>query len=488
MLTIASFLIIILNGYFLAALFLRDPGFVPLGVTAHQTGEEPTRPAFRRSLRWVRFSLVPGLGIGLSSLVYFAWRVFFGPPNWTYLLFELAIILLFAAIYVRSDIRLHWRRRNISMQGYHRAWRLILPVTFFVAVAGLILVFIMGSAIFPHGFQDSWLAWNLGARFLYRGGEAWVQVFSPLLDQPDSPLLVASTVARLWTLMGGETTWVPQVVALIFALSLVGLLVSLVGALRGRLAGYTAGLLLLTASALVVLAPAQIADAPFALYLLAAMGLIYLYDVGYTHDKRALVLAGACSGLALWTKNDGWLFILALGVIHILRSRRQPNRVAVLQPATPFLLGLLPLLLFTLAFRVFFTPRHPLIAGIFDGSLANVLDINRYGRILTEFFYQLVSFDPKTMVSFLVLGVFLLFAGLEAGSLKRWENRSLLYLLLIISGGFLIALVLSPRDLEMLLQSTLFRFLLEIWPLFVFLSLQIARLPGVTRNWYQPPG
>jgi hypothetical protein len=256
MLTIASFLIVLLNGYFLAALFLRDPEFVPLSVSSAQVGDEPTRPAFRRSLRWVRFALIPGLGMGFSSLIYFAWRVMFGPLEWTFLLFELAVILMFAAIYARSEITPRFRRRNISMQGYHRIWRVVLPVAFFIALIGLVLVFLMGASIFPHGFQDSWLAWNLGARFLVRGGEVWTNAFSPLLEQPDAPMFLASTVARLWAIQGGENTWVPQFVACLIALSLIALAASLVGVLRGRLAGYTAGLLVLSASAVVVLAPA----------------------------------------------------------------------------------------------------------------------------------------------------------------------------------------------------------------------------------------
>ncbi len=461
---------------------------MPINVSLAQHADEPTRPAFRRSLRWVRLSLVPFLGIGFSSLVYFAWRVLLGPPGWTYLLFELAIVLVLAAIYVRSGITPRFKRRQISMQGYNRVWRIILPTSFFICLAGLIAAFMMGAAIFPHGFQDSWLAWNLGARFLYRAGDAWTHMFSSLLEQPDAPLLLGSTVARLWTFLGGDATWVPQMFAVLFTVCLVGLLVSLIGVMRGRLAGYTAGLVLIFASALVVLAPAQIADIPFAGYILATYGLIYLYDVGYTHDRRALVLAGACAGLAVWTKNDGWLFLLALGVVHFLRSRRQPNRAAVLQPGPAFLAGLLPVLFYILAFHLFFTPAHPLVSGIAGGTLANLIDLNRYGHILSGFITQFVSFDAKTMVGFAFLVVFLVVAGIEPGSLKRDENRSLISTLLVLVILFFVALVLSPRDLELLLNSTIYRFLLEIWPLFVFITLMLARLPGITRQWDLPPG
>jgi hypothetical protein len=91
------------------------------------------------------------------------------------------------------------------------------------------------------------------------------------------------------------------------------------------------------------------------------------------------------------------------------------------------------------------------------------------------------------MVGFSFLAVFLVVAGIEPGSLKRSENRSLIATLLVLVGIFFVAILLSPRDLELLLNSTIYRFLLETWPLFVFITLVLARLPGITRQWDLPP-
>ena len=56
----------------------------------------------------------------------------------------------------------------------------------------------------PHGKWDAWLIWNMHARFLYRGGDAWREAFASGLDWShwDYPLLLPLSIVRGWTLHG----------------------------------------------------------------------------------------------------------------------------------------------------------------------------------------------------------------------------------------------------------------------------------------------
>ena len=79
----------------------------------------------------------------------------------------------------------------------------------------------LGWARFPHGQWDAWSIWNLRARSIFRGAPDWPALFSPAIawSNPDYPLLLPLTVARLWAYEGREGTAIPAMVAMLFFLS-----------------------------------------------------------------------------------------------------------------------------------------------------------------------------------------------------------------------------------------------------------------------------
>ena len=80
----------------------------------------------------------------------------------------------------------------------------------------------------PHGDWDAWAIWNQHARFLFRGGgsDAWRGFFAITWSQPDYPLLLPASVARVWAYAGHESTLGPALIAMVFGIASVALVVT----------------------------------------------------------------------------------------------------------------------------------------------------------------------------------------------------------------------------------------------------------------------
>lgn len=461
-------LLTLLQGYFLAALLLPDPS----------PGKSTAAPSSASSLRWVRMAMVMPLGFGLTSLIYFAWRSAFGPVDEAYIAFELAVLLALMALYIRAGLLPRLRVPAPPRPSRPGLWQVLLPAAYVLGMCGLVGATLLGGALFRSGTAQAWSTWNLGARFLVHGGEPWTNLFSPLLPQPDNPLLYSASVARMWIFQAREAEWAPISTGLIYGLSASLLVAAGVTLRRGLLVGCAAGLAVLGASALVVMAPAQTADLLLAYYLLAAGLCIYLIDIGYTNDYRTFTLAGFFAGLALWTSNSAWYFLIALVAARLVWLRRNGNARRALPGLQAFLVGLLPLVVYILLFRLVLIPNVPTlddITAFLDRlfSLPHLLDVSRVVAL------QLVEVDPRRAVPFLALLVFLLLAGLDRRARLRLANRLLFYLLLVSAGFFLFSVLVSAPDPLVSLRTLAARRLLSLWPLAVLLVFLVVRLPGI---------
>lgn len=467
-LPLIGLILTLLHGYLLAALLLPDP--VPAGAGA--------TPASSLSLRWVRTAMMLPLGFGLTSLIYFAWRAAFGLLNNAYLLFELAVIVALLALYIRAGLSPRLRVPAPPRPGRPGLWQVLLPAAYVLGLVGLVAATLLGGALFTSGSTEAWSVWNLGARFLVHGGEPWTNIFSPLLPAPDSPLLYPASVARIWIFQAREAEWAPISLGLIFALSASLLVTFAVTLRRGSLVGSAAGLAVLGASAFVVLAPAQTADLLLAFYLLATGVCIYLFDIGYTKDFRALTLAGFLTGLALWTSNSAWFFLAAVLFSRLVWLQRKGSLRLALPGLQAYLVGLLPLVVYILIFRLVLVPNAPTVSDVaaFLERLFSLPHMLEVGRALL---LQLVEIHPRRSVPFLALLLFLLIAGIEPRARLRLANRLLFYLLLICAGLFIFSILIASPDPLMSVRALAARRLLSLWPLTVFFVFLIVRLPGI---------
>ncbi|MFY9570403.1 MAG: glycosyltransferase family 39 protein, partial [Blastocatellia bacterium] len=438
--------------------------------------------------QWYSFPLklcfAVGVGFGLLSCVYFLGLSFWGPSRTRLLWTQLALLVILIAV-------LLYRRRTpnrgladartpevsierIAKSGFSR----FASVLFVIALISAAVTLVFISLKKPHGDWDAWAVYNMKARFLFRGGAQWKDLFSQPMEWsgPDYPLLIPTAIAACWTLMGTETLVIPALVAILFTLATVGIAAFCVSVLRGSLQGSLAGLVLLGTPYLVTHGADQYSDIPIGFFFLATLALIHLHDQFSNGDCRFLVLAGLMAGLAAWTKNEGLLFMIAVVV----------SRFAVLVPRIglkPYLRemrflasGLLPILLVVIYFKLtisahsglLFPPEGP-------NFIAKLTNLWRYWTIFDYFVGRGLGFGnwPSPVVP--LLAFYLLLLGIGIGdNQKRAIAGSLMALGIMLTGYFMIY-VLSPRDLDWHLVTSLDRLYSQLWPSFIFVFFLTVR-------------
>src|SRR5262245_17997020 len=194
----------------------------------------------------IKLCLSAGTGFGIVSCLYFLQLSVFGPSRRKFVaaLGMLLVILIVAFLFrLRSRQNSRAAEEKDESQALSRL-RLILSALFALAVVSAAVSFVFISLKQPHGEWDAWAVYNMKARFLFRGGEYWRDVFSAPLQWagPDYPLLVPATIASCWTIMGAETTAIPVIAALLFTLATILMVCCSVSILRGESQGLFAGL------------------------------------------------------------------------------------------------------------------------------------------------------------------------------------------------------------------------------------------------------
>jgi hypothetical protein len=419
---------------------------------------------------WLRGVLGTAVGIGLASLCYFL--------SLATGIQELVIegLLLIGAggwwVWRRKDPCLHCTAKDRPAGGYER----LLMTAFLLVLAGAAAVLVAESAHTPHGNWDAWAIYNLRARFLYRAGPNWRDAFSPLLlwSHPDYPLLVPAFVARTWKHIGQDSTWVPALTALMFTLGAPVVLAAVVSILRGREQGWLAGLFLLGTPFFIMHGAAQYADVEVAFFVLATVSLLALHD-DRPAEREFAVLAGLCAGLAAWSKNEGLLFIAVVVAARVaaLLLTRQGSQLKHELPM--FAAGLAPILAAVLYFRqTLATTNYFLAASVGGGPVTRALDFSRYVIVAKGFLVHLWTFGDLYVSPFLLLGVFVLLVKPDAGA-RRSSAFTSLFAVILMLAGYSMVYVGTQGDLAWILNTSLDRLLLQIWPLSILSAFLAVR-------------
>ncbi|NCP85818.1 MAG: hypothetical protein CO094_11010 [Anaerolineae bacterium CG_4_9_14_3_um_filter_57_17] len=416
---------------------------VGLGLTAaHWLWQEKSPAA------GLKFFVAIPLGLGISSLFFFAW-LWLGLPAKLYPPLE----ALAAALLLFFTFRLPLSAFRFS--PFPKKF-IIHYSAFCIALAIAVFFFFRRALQFSHGYEDAWFIWNMAARFLYRAAD-WTLRFTSqsALWHPDYPLLIPLNVAQGWFALG-ETTRVPLTMAALFTFAIPGLIFSALRFSGQKVHALSAASLLLLTPAFLEYGTQQMADIPLAAYFLGAA--IFLWLFAQTGNLRLLIFNGLLAGFGAWTKNEGWLFWAACLLICIILARQQ-------KPPAFFLLGSLPPLTAALAFKVFLAPANDLFVEN-SSRWQHLLDPARYGQILAAFAQQIGAFGGWRLGIFGVLLVYALLMGFRRSALRQ---TAWLWLLIFIQlAGYFAIYLITPHDLAWHLRTSLARLLMQIFPLAVF--------------------
>jgi hypothetical protein len=436
--------------------------------------------AVPRSNRWLLVSLGSGLGLGITAIALFCWMLPFGSPGGALLGVELAVLTLLV---------LRIRRGN--------AWRALAPApgpsappvrserivagAFALTLACAAAAFVGLSASRPHGAWDAWMNWNLRARMIFRAGEAWQVAFSPLLpwSHPDYPLLVQFSVVRTWIYNGAESLAGPATVAFLFTFGTVGLATAGLAALRDRTQGMLAGLTLLATPFLIFHGTSQYGDVPVGFFFLATLVLLALHDRHRGDTNVFAMLAGLTTGLAGWTKNEGLLFLIAILLAGLLTVRAAGGVRRSAREAVPFLVGLLPALALIAFFKLRLAPANDLMSTVGAGeTLARLTEVQRYLAVARGFALQIATFGFNGLISAVpLLAVYGACVGVRAEELRTRWFRLTVWIVVLILTGHAIVVVATAADAARLVNSSLERLLLQLWPGVVFVCFRVFRSP-----------
>jgi hypothetical protein len=415
-------------------------------------------------------------GMGISSALAFAWLWLFGPLSIGYRLVEVGICLPLL-LWLIPKTGMPWGgSKTVDRSRLGTKPPPWVAVVFFSLIALNLLLFISIIYIEPHGRFDAWYIWNARARFLFRGGAYWADGFSSWIAHADYPLLIPLNIARGWYYLGQEKILVPAVIHGLFVICSVGLLFSSVSALCSPFQGILAGITLVGTPFFIWMGADQIADVPVGLYYLATIILFNLHDQKPKERRGYLVLAGVMAGISGWTKNEGLLFILS--VLLVRMTAPLPGGKAYGRTMFSFLLGLFPVLLIVMVFKIHLAPPNDLFgARGLEDLFQKLLDIPRHTFILRSFGLEAWNFGHWPSISILpLLFLYAVILGISEPGVRKTIRPYLISLGIMILGFYFIFLV-SPHDLAWHLSTAAGRLILQLWPTFLFLYFLLVTPP-----------
>ena len=425
----------------------------------------------------LNISFSVGLMLGFTSCTFFLWLFFLGFPSTNYQVIEniFIVILIPVAFYTSKSPKIECCNQDTGSD--FNIYLRILSISFLIIIFCFVVAFLLRSIVNPHGWEDAWGMWNLKARFLFRGGDNWRNTFSNLLHwtSRDYPLLVPTSIVRVWSYLKYESAIAQIIVAALFTFSTVALLISSLAVIRSRSTGLLAGLVLIGSRYFLKTGAYQIADIPLGFYILSTIVLFSLKEVSDS-KSRFLIIAGAMAGLASWTKNEGILFLLVVFVVRMIVISSNRGIKVYLKELALFTVGVFPILTVLILFKLKIPSTNEMITGqSIDMVLGRLTDFSRYlviGKAFIVFFY-----DKLAKEWLIILPIYFFLLGKTKQNVNAESIKTSLLIVLFMLGGYFIIYLITPLDLPWHLRTSIWRLFLQIWPTIIFSFFLVVSTP-----------
>jgi hypothetical protein len=332
----------------------------------------------------------------------------------------------------------------------------------FAVVAAIVVGSLLAHyAASPHGEWDAWAIWNQKARFMFRAGRGWTASLAIAWSNPSHPLFVSLSVARLWGYAGAELTAVPALLGAVYAAATAAAVVGALDARRSQ--AWIAGAVLIAPATFALLAAAQTADLPLALFIVATLAMWREGEMqaapGSAEERRDVLLTGLLSSLAAWVKNEGLVFLGVMLLLVAWRTVRARRPVLLLEWAA----GATPVTLtFIWLKRVIAPVAAPYFADAAGHSmLSPVLDPQRHQAVLGVIEHMFPLWGGPGASGALLLVLLAVLAALWRTPRAAWPPVAACAIML---ASYYAVWVLSPLDPQWLVSTTFDRLFLQLWP------------------------
>ncbi len=438
-----------------------------------------------RGNRLMALALAPGLGLGLSSLLFFAWMVVFGPQQAGFWVVEVLVCGVLAAAA---------RRKGLFRQPvYHKGWRellsnarsawqqsgwfeKLLAASLAVALAAFWGNFAITTLTTPNGSFDAYAIWNLRARFFHRLGPDWMTAFSPDISwefHADYPLLLSLNVTSYWEFVRRETIIFPALQAACFAAGTLALLGVAIGVLRGARRAVTGELMLLAVPFFLDISVWQLADQPLAYYILASLLLIFFYYKTSRSTPGLMALAGAMAAFSAWTKNEGLLFFLCcclvLGGLSIFPALR-PGKNGLMAFASGAVLPLAAVLFFKLRLA----PPNDMLS-YFD-ALHGFVSLDRWQLIASLIVKEIIAYGRAYYPVLLLPVLFLMISGFRRfTAVEKQGYLVAVSIWFLLYAGYFAIYLITPHPLKWQVPHSFDRLITHTFPFIVWLAVTCSK-------------
>jgi 4-amino-4-deoxy-L-arabinose transferase-like glycosyltransferase len=336
---------------------------------------------------------------------------------------------------------------------------------FYIALIVSVTKFVQVAVAHPYGHWDSWSIWKRAALFLYYGSP---HTFSLELWHPDYPLFYSGLIALLWRIVGEPHPLIPLLVNFAFTFGSFALLFVALQHLTTELHAYLITGFLMVTPDFIWYGVSQMADVPFSFFVLLTG--ISLVIARRNHSIRWMILAGVAVGVALHTKNEGALFLVAVVAYLIIVGRLASWRLSL-----TFLVSVLPFVLLYLYFKVNIVPPNDIINESITAQIPKLLDLSRYGTLILFSLYFLAVYV------FIVAAIWGVLASQQTVQIK-FEPVFLIVIFVLLGYGAIF--LITPYNLTWHIVTAMERLILHVWSLRLFclgLTLQAkAEMPAQT--------
>ncbi|MEA2658068.1 MAG: hypothetical protein QOF64_653, partial [Candidatus Binatota bacterium] len=226
---------------------------------------------------------------------------------------------------------------------------------------------------------------------------------------------------------------------------------------------------LLVTPSFLLYSSAQMADIPLSLYILTTVVLLQFAEAWPDVKSTMLALAGLSTGFAAWTKNEGLLLVIAVFVSHWISLALIPAWRGYRKHVLRFSLGLAPILILIVSFKVFLAPPSDIPLNM--AAVERMTHVERYRQIVSAFVSHFWTFGNAAEAGGTNPGILMmLYLLLYRSRVRKVSVTSLSLLLLpvLMLCGYFMVYVITPHPLQEHLASSLDRLLLQLWPACIF--------------------
>lgn len=405
-------------------------------------------PLVSKSFRWEGFCLVSGVGLffGLccGGAIFLGFR-YAGVSNLFYpgmVLFSIAGVICFL-------LRNRWKG-NTKISGLGPDPWVILVVCFSIVIV------ILSLWVHPSGDHDAWAFWNLKARFV--GLSEWKHVFDLAgFTHNDYPILLPAMIAASEQITQiGE--WNTRLIHFGMFVSL-GLVILSGYGFNHRYSHRLFSVFVLSAPFFLRHSASQYADLGVGVSVFLSVLLILNTPRGvFVH-----LLSGFFLGCAIWFKNEGALYGVAIFSLWILRFI-SPKKIGFMEEfKRDDFLGFIGGLFIPVAALVSFKMSLDVTSEYSQSGTAiteKIFSPERYFIIIYSAVIEMFSF--RHWIFWIPLGMVIVFV-------RGWRNhlkiREIFVVLILSCSGFFFVYLISPNDLQWHIDTSMRRLLYQAWPL-----------------------